>query len=585
MMERLFEISWEVCNKVGGIYTFISSKANYLKGRFEEFYFIGPYLNNGQGSDFEERDVPIQFKEPFEILESKKIFCHYGIWKKTKAKTILIDFSEFMQEKNEIKRKLWEDYKIDSLNSNFWFEEPVVWAYAVGMFLESVYDENRKTVAHFHEWIAGAGLLYLKKNGVKIGKVFTTHATVLGRAKADKGEIFREGNPEEEAYKLNIIDKHLLEKSTALNAEVFTTVSETTAEECEKVLGKKPEVVINGLDLKLMPDLEEVPEMHRKNKEKIKDLVMANFFPHYYFDIENCLFYYISGRYETRAKGIDVYIKALGKLNRRLKKEESKKVVVAFVLIPSDVSGVNQELLNNLLLLKNIKENINDYSEDAKKAILFSLFSNKGNNFNIKEFFYESKKLVEVLSKNGNPKIITHYLKQKEDRIVKMIHEEGLENSKDDKVKIIFYPAYLGENDGLMGLDYYHFVSGFHLGVFPSFYEPWGYTPFESAALGVSTITTDLSGFGRYVIEKNRGNEGIRIIKREGKEDYEIVEVLEDEMYNYLNLDKIQRIKNKTIAQEFAHQISWDNIIEKYLKAYKLSYDIISGEVGYENSN
>jgi glycogen(starch) synthase len=568
---RLFEISWEVCNKVGGIYTVISSKADYIQKSIGEYYFIGPYFKEKRNPEFEEEEIPKEFKKTFELLKSKKIFFHFGIWKKTGIKTFLIDFSEFMEEKNEIKRKLWEDYQIDSLHSDFWFDEPIVWSYAVGILLESLCKKDEENVAHFHEWLCGAGLLYLKKNNVKIGKVFTTHATVVGRAMAALGEIYKGNNGDEEAYKLNVIDKHLIEKKAALNADIFTTVSDLTAEECEKIIGKKPQVIINGLDLKIMPTSEETSEKHRRNKEKIKELVMANFFPYYPFDIENTLFYYISGRYEIYSKGIDTYINALGSLNKKLILENSKRNVIAFLLIPSNVQEVNIKLLKNMMLLKEIKETISDFSETVKKRILLSLFSKEEKEINEKETLSESKKLAAEFIKKGTPEITTHYLKQDNDQILKMIKEAGLENKKEDRVKILFYPEYLNESDGVLNTDYYDVVSGFHLGIFPSFYEPWGYTPLESAALGVPTITTDLSGFGRFTLENKKEKGGIKVLKREGKTNQEITKDLEEEMYSYLHLDKLQRIKNEVIAQEFVHQICWDVIVKDYAKAYEQS--------------
>lgn len=575
-MERIFEISWEVCNKFGGIYTVISSKTDYIKRRVREYYFIGPYFRGKKNFGFEEKEIPKEFEETVEFLKTKKIFCHFGIWKKTKIKTFLIDFLEFMEEKNEIKRILWEEYKIDSLNSDFfWFDIPVVWSYAVGIFLESIYNEKKETVAHFHEWLSGAGILYLKSKNIKIGKIFTSHATVLGRAMARNKEIFKNKNPEEEARRLNVIEKHMLEKESALNSEIFTTVSKLTAEECEKIIGRRPEVIINGLDLKMMPNMEEIPEMHKKNKEKLKEITIANFFPHYYFNIENCLFYYISGRYELYTKGIDIYIKALGNLNRRLKEENSKREIVAFLLIPCDIKGVNQELLKNFLLLKDIKGKIEDFSEETKKRILLSFFS-KNKNLIDERLSYESKKLIAHFDKREGPIVSTHLLKEKDNKIIELIKEAGLENKKEDKIKIIFYPVYLSEGDGFLNTDYYNIISGFNLGIFPSFYEPWGYTPFESASLGVPTITTNLSGFGRYVIKNKKERGGIIVINREEKNDDEIIKELEEEMHSYLNLNKIQRIKDKTIAQEFAHQISWENLVEEYFRCYEEAFQKVN---------
>lgn len=582
-MQCVFEVSWEVCNKVGGIYTVIESKAEYAKHYFDEYYFIGPYFPDNL-VDFEEQVPSNELKEIFEILKAKDILCHYGTWTTTHTSCILIDFSEFMKNKNRIKGDLWQDYKIDSLSAGQDFDEPVTWATAAGMLLEEISKkwQDKQIIMHFHEWLSGAALLYLKKRNVKGATVFTTHATILGRAIADANKplysMLKIIDAEKEAYKYNINAKHQIEKATALNADVFTTVSKITALETEYLLKRKADLIlINGVDFSKFPDLEMIPQSHKSNKEKIKEFLFAYFFPYYAFDLENCLFYFISGRYEFHNKGIDVFIQGLKRLNERLKKEKSDKKIVVFFFIPVAIKSKNIEVLENSALFERLKKFVDDNLPEIRKRILYTAVS--GALFNEKmfseTFVTEIKKLVFSLKKKGLPPITVYELADKQnDTILNSLENAGLTNREEDKVKVIYYGSYLSLSDGLLGLDYYSAIWGCHLGVFPSYYEPWGYTPIESASHGIPSITTDLSGFGKFVEENLESNEGIFVLKRENKSDEQAINELADYLYWYTNLQKEERINNKIVAENFVRRLSWENLISNYIKAYELALNI-----------
>ncbi|GAI14447.1 unnamed protein product, partial [marine sediment metagenome] len=455
------------------------------------------------------------------------------------------DFSGFTSKKNEIKKDLWQNFKIDSLNTQYFdFDEPVIWSYAVGKLLEEIKNvfKDKKIVAQFHEWLAGAGLLYLKQNKIKVATVFTTHATILGRtmsfANEELYETFDKINPVEKAYDYGIQAKYLTEKQSTLNADVFTTVSEITAIEAEHLLGKKPDVLLpNGLDLNKFPTFEEASIKHRLYRERIKEFLMYYFFPYYSFDLDNTLFYFLCGRYEFRAKGIDIFIKALAKLNEKLKKENSNKTIVAFFWVPGNIRAIKTGLLENKTFFKDIKDAVDDNIGEIKNRVIYSIVSKKSiteKNIFDEDFLHENKKKVLKLMKKGDPELTTHDLQDEQnDSIIKSINKAGLLNKKEDRVKIVFYPIYLTGADRLLDLGYYECMQGSHLGVFPSYYEPWGYTPLEAAALGVSSVTTDLAGFGRYVNEKSvqTKNPGIFVLKRLGKKDDEVVEELANALY------------------------------------------------------
>lgn len=579
-MQCIFEVSWEVCNKVGGIYAVLVSKAKYAKKYFDEYYFIGPYFQE-QLADFEEKAPPNDIREIFDILKSKSIFCHYGKWGATDTDTVLIDFSEFMKNKDKIKEELWMDYKIDSLNSGYDFDEPTVWAKAAGILLEEIGKkwQNKEIIAHIHEWLAGAALLHLKKKNVKIATVFTTHATILGRAIADGNRplynLLKVIDPDKEASNYNILAKYQTEKECTLKSDVFTTVSKITALETEYLLKRKPDLLlINGMDTHELPDVEAISQGHKVNKEKIKEFLTAYFAPYYPLDLENCLFYFISGRYEFHNKGIDIFIEALRRLNERLKNEKSSKRIIVFFFIPVSTKGKNMDILENRALLEKIEHLVDERLPEIRSNIINSALLGTLQKEKIlnETFISEMKKMVFSLKKKGSPPITVFELADKQnDAIYNALQKAGLTNKEEDKIKAIYYGNYLSLSDGLLGLDYYSAILGCHLGVFPSYYEPWGYTPIESAIRGVPAITTNLSGFGKFVEENLKPKEGIFVLKRENKSDEEATEGLVEYMYNYSNLIKEERIKNKIIAENFGPRFSWENLILNYVEAYDMA--------------
>ncbi len=578
----LFEISWEVCNKVGGINTVIKSKAAKMIEHYNHNYcMIGPFFPS-KTSEFEETLPREDIKKAFEELKKEGVTCHYGKWLiESKPQTILIDFPRDYNKINAIKWELWEKFKIDSLRAGYDYDEPLLWGYYVGKLLEKLSGLKKRVVAHFHEWLSGSAILYLKEKNVNIATVFTTHATVLGRTLASNNidfySIWDMINKNEEIYKFWVESKHLLESASANNADVFTTVSEITAMEAENFLNKKPDIISpNGLDIEKFPTFEEATIQHRKNREKIREFLLYYFFPYYSFDLENTLFYFLTGRHELRDKGIDIFISSLGRLNKILKQKRSNKTIVAFVWVPANIKGIKPELLENRTFFKDIKDIIDDETENIKHRIIYNIVSEKRISerkiFN-KSDLLEIKKKVVRLKKEGLPPIITHELYDENDDILNKIKETKLKNSKEDRVKIIFYPIYLSGADGLLDLSYYEAIGGCHLGIFPSFYEPWGYTPLEASTLGISSITTDLAGFGRYIknLPKSPKNPGIYIIKRFKKRDEEIIRELTKIMWDYTKLSKQDRIANRMEARRLASTADWKFFIKKYIEAHNLA--------------
>ena len=489
---------------------------------------------------------------------------------------------------DDIKKEFYENFNIDSLRGGYDYDEPLVWGYAVGIIIHKLKDhlfKNKIIVSQFHEWLSAPALLYLKKNNLDIATVFTTHATVLGRTLAnnhvdlyhyldDEKRALDSVNPDQEAYKFNVESKHFVEKAASIQADIFTTVSEITGFEAEKILGRKPDhLLLNGLDSSKFPTFEDSSLKHNSNRRSIREFLLYYFFPYYSFDIKNTLFFFLAGRYEFRDKGIDIFIHALDKLNVVLKKKRSKKTVVAFIFVPAHIRSIKRSLLSNKTLFNDIDKSLYSIRHSVVDNVLYNLIS--GNEISSKaifpaDFIFDTKRRILKFKQKGSPVLSTHDLYDENDIITNTLLSVGLDNLEDDRVKVVFYPIYLTGADGLLNLDYYQCMSGCHLGVFPSFYEPWGYTPLEAAALGTSSVTTDLAGFGRFVKSHthNKDLPGIFVLNRMGKDDNAIIDDLSNFMLKFISFSKHDRVQNKIEAKRLSSLADWKLFINYYLDAH-----------------
>jgi glycogen(starch) synthase len=591
--DLLLEVSWEVCNKIGGINTVLATKAAQTVKRYGQGYImVGPYFAQNSKYQFEEKAPEGRLKEVFGNLEGQGIHCRFGRWLiDGEPQAILVDFQNLWPDVNGYKRDLWDYYKIDSMESGFEFDEPVVWGYAVAKLVEQLKFAyaDKKMVVHCHEWLAGAALLFAKKFCGNMASVFTTHATTLGRSMAFNGvDIYADIDkidPVKEAYNYHVQAKHLLEMASAQACTVFTTVSEITGVECQYFLGRTPDIFLpNGLDVGGYLSFEEAAIKHRVQRGRIREFLFYNFFPHYVFDLKNTLFYFMMARYEYHAKGIDVFIKALGDLNEKLKAEKSRKTVVAFFWVPAKTKGVNPDLMENRGNYFDVKEFVEENSGNLVESFLYSLFA--GRDLKDTDVFDDDEPHRELewrLKKNrrvGVPLICTHDLEYRDDAILKGLAAAGLENKKDDRVKAIFYPAYLTGTDKLLNLNVREAIQGCHLGVFPSYYEPWGYTPLEAAAEGVPAITSDLSGVGRFMkrLPRDKDCPGIFVINNDGKNMDEVSAQLSDIFYNYTTMPRKDRVANKINARELVNYFDWENLAENYVAAHNKALENVKLE-------
>ena len=608
--DYVFEVSFEVCNKVGGIYTVVSTKAEYMKRIYGENYIlIGPYFKEKAKLEFDELDEgKTEFSDILYELKASGIDCKFGIWRVNgDPYVILVDFRKLMEVKNDIKTKFWEWYGIDSIRAGQDFEEPLVWSYSVGILLEKILEalEGKKVVVHFHEWLSGASLLYLAHKKKNLATVFTTHATMLGRVLAHNvnnfHELVEEGLKKNKcvdetlAYQYGVEAKHQMEKKCAEVATIFTSVSDIMRDECEFILGKKPDIVLpNGIDRSSYPPPEVISYLHVRNKNKLLDFLRSYFSPYYEIRTEKTRFIFISGRYEFRNKGIDIFIKALGRVNKFLKAEGCETDYFAFILVPSSVKLERQEVLENVSLYRGIEALVDDMTSEMKSRLIDiiansrqkSLEARLSSIFTKEEILRIRKLSVSFQNRDGSAPLTPFVLDydERNDAILNSLRENGLLNRKEDKIKVVFYPAYLSIADRLLGMDYKSVVMGCSVGVFPSYYEPWGYTPLESAALGTVAITTDLSGYGQFILRvrgenknKNEVESGVIVLRRKGKKDEDVVADLAHTIYRLLKLSKEEISAIKHNAVELARLSDWEKMIENYVLAHNLALERSQG--------
>ena len=599
--DYVFEVSWEVCNKVGGIYTVLKSKAAQMMKLYRNYFLIGPYFENSEKIDFSRLDVPNEFRPIFEKLKKEGITCYFGRWEEVKGKplTILVDFKDIVGQKDNIKGMYWNDFKIDSMRGYWDFEEPAIWSYTVGKLIAEIKEnmlKAKKVVAHFHEWLAAFGLLYLKKNSPNVSTAFTTHATTLGRVIASSGRELYAGinniDPMREAYNNGVEAKHLTERAAAINADVFTTVSEITSIEAEKFLGRKAEVlVLNGLDIEKFPSFEETSIKHIASRDKIREFLAYYFFPYYTFKVDHNLIFYTVGRYEFRNKGYDMIIKSLGRLNEILKKnyqnlqknktvdshtnpEEEFRTISVFFWIPMENHGIRLDVLENKNYYMHIKNYVNSNAPEILTRLIYDFISKQDHidaDIFTENFLNEIKKDIIAFERKGNPPISTHNVDEKNNALFIALRENGLLNRKEDFVKVIVEPVYLDGTDGFIDLAYYDSMVGCHLGLFPSYYEPWGYTPLESVALGVPALTTDLSGYGMFIKNKNLAKSGMFVLERLNKDEEYVLNEFTNMLYDFTKLSHSERVEYKMNAKSTSGLADWKMLIDNYVEAHNLA--------------
>jgi len=525
--EYIFETSWEVCNMVGGIYTVLSTRAATLQETHpDKLIFIGPDVWLDKHSPYFE-EIPGMYADWIKYTDEKyKLKIRVGRWTiPGKPIAVLVDFIPLMAMKNEIYASVWEQTGVNSMAAYGDYDESSMFGYATGMIMESYYrffklNSDNHVVSHFNEWMTTFGAFYIKNHVPEIATVFTTHATSIGRSIAGNHkplyDYLNEYNGDQMSYELNMVSKHSTEKTAAHLVDCFTTVSEITGIECDQLLDKKPDVVTpNGWEDDFLPKGKEFAVKRKEARESLRKVA------------ETLLGYNLSDdALFVSTAGIDTFLESLKLLTgyAALKRE-----VVVFIMVPAHIKGSRIDLASCLTHPENKLQSWNRFTTHE----LYDYYG---------------------------------------DNVMSAIHWFHFTNVQSQAVKIIFVPSYLNGEDGIFNKSYYDLLIGMDLTVFPSYYEPWGYTPLESVAFSVPTITTDLSGFGQWVSHNlHEIDKGVGVIHRSDYNGYVVAEHIAEMIYRFstFNNDEIKTVRKK--AAVIAEKALWKHFIHYYDKAYSMA--------------
>ena len=539
----IFESSWEVCNKVGGIYTVLSTRAKTLQDAMKDHViFIGPDCWKENECPYFREEKSLFAEWQWEVRE-QGLAVKVGRWTiPGEPIAILVDFTPYFEKKNEIYGWLWEHYGVDSLHAYGDYDEASMFSYAAALVVESLYtfnvergtfDHNTKVIYHANEWMCGLGALYINNKLPQIGTIFTTHATSIGRSIAGNQKPLYDYlfayNGDQMAGELNMQSKHSIEKQTAWHVDCFTTVSDITAKECVELLDKPVDVVLpNGFDDSFVPKGAQFTKKRKAARKRL--LEVANALLGEQLD-DDTLIVSTSGRYEFRNKGIDVFVEAM---NRLLRDRDLKKKVLAFIEVPGWVGEPRKDL----------QERLNSQ---------LSTFDSP----------------LEVPQ-------VTHWLhNMSHDNVLSMMKYYDMHNRKDENVKVIFLPCYLDGKDGILNMHYYDVVLGNDLCIYPSYYEPWGYTPLEAIAFKVPCITTDLAGFGLWA-NKEFGHygelkDGVKVIHRTDYNYSEVADAIKDAVADFSAMSQKEVDECRKKADVLSKKALWSKFIEYYYEAYDIA--------------
>ncbi|XP_056605058.1 glycogen [starch] synthase, liver [Triplophysa dalaica] len=584
----LFEIAWEVTNKVGGIYTVIQTKAKITVDEWGENYFMmGPYYEHNFKTQVERCEPPNQaIKVAMDALINNGCQVHFGRWLiEGSPYVILFDIGAAAWNLDRWKGDLWSASSIGLPYHDREANDSLIFGSLVAWFFKELTDQLQdkpNVIAHFHEWQAGTGLVLSRSRKIPMATIFTTHATLLGRylcaGNADFYNNLDKFNIDQEAGNRQIYHRYCLERAAVHCAHVFTTVSQITAVEANHMLRRQPDVVTpNGLNVKKFSAMHEFQNLHSTNKAKIQEFVRGHFYGHLDFNLEKTLFFFIAGRYEFSNKGADLFLESLSRLNYLLRVHKNDVTVVVFFIMPAKTNNFNVESLKGQAIRKQLWDTAQSVKEKFGKRLYEGLLRGEIPDMNKildRDDFTIMKRAIYATQRHSFPPVTTHnMLDDSTDPILSNIRRIGLFNGRNDRVKIVFHPEFLSSTSPLLPMDYEEFVRGCHLGVFPSYYEPWGYTPGECTVLGIPSVTTNLSGFGCFMEEhiSDPSAYGIYIVDRRFRSADESCNQLTQFMFSFCQQSRRQRIIQRNRTERLSDLLDWRYLGQFYMHARHLA--------------
>lgn len=582
----LIEIAWEVCNPVGGIYTVLRSKAPSMMSRWGDRYcLVGPYAEKTAEVEFEPTPTEDFLGEAVEELCEMGYRAHHGRWLVTgRPRAVLLETESVRGKLNELKYRTWADHGIPHSDETT-VNDATAFAEMCRMLLSILGRReaaSRRLVAHFHEWQAGLAIPMLRKEQWPGATVFTTHATLIGRYLATGNPWFYDHlasfHGDAEAKKFNIHAQHRIEAAAAHGAHVFTTVSDVTARECTHLLGRSPDLLLpNGLNIRRFTATHEFQTLHKKYKERLHEFAIGHFFPSYHFDLDDTLYMFTSGRYEYFNKGMDLTIEALARLNHRLREAKSPVTVVFFIVTKAPIRSINVRTLQSRAMLDEFRTAVDALKASVGDGLFLAAARGTVPDLNdlVDDYWrLRLRRAIAAWKTDVPPPIVTHDLiDDARDPVLSQLRTCRLLNLESDPVKIVFHPDFVQATSPLFGMEYDQFVRGCHLGVFPSFYEPWGYTPLESIALGVPAVTSDLSGFGSYLkqVVPDHASRGVYIVPRRHSDFHSAAEELTERLFAFTALGRRDRIILRNSVESLSEHFDWSNLSSSYHEAHDLA--------------
>ncbi|KAI8433442.1 hypothetical protein MSG28_015478 [Choristoneura fumiferana] len=592
-----FECAWEAANKVGGIYTVIRSKAYVSTEEMGDNYcLLGPYKEHCARQEVEETEFPPNGPLAIAVnaMRSKGYKLHCGTWLVDgNPQIILFDIGSAAWQLDGYKQQLWETCSLGIPHLDIEANDAVILGFMVAEFItefrkvaENYSDTPPRVVTHFHEWQAGMGLIILRVRHIDVATVFTTHATLLGRylcaGNTDFYNNLDKFAVDEEAGKRQIYHRYCMERAAAHMTHIFTTVSDITGYEAEHLLKRKADIITpNGLNVKKFSALHEFQNLHALAKDKIHEFVRGHFYGHFNFDLDKTLYLFTAGRYEFGNKGADIFIEALARLNHYLKSSGSDVTVVAFLIFPAKTNNFNVESLRGHAVTKALRDTISDIQQKVGKRMYDICLRGhlpEPSDLLHKDETVRLKRCLYALQRDGLPPVTTHNVVDDwSDPVLNAVRRCQMFNTVNDNVKVIFHPEFLTSTNPLFGLDYEEFVRGCHLGVFPSYYEPWGYTPAECTVMGIPSITTNLSGFGCFMQEHiaDPMSYGIYVVDRRYISLEGSVQQLAQYMFDFTKMSRRQRIIQRNRTERLSDLMDWRNLGIYYRQARAQALKIV----------
>lgn len=574
--------------KSGGIYTVISSKARANVQEWGDHYaLVGPYNAATAAIEFEPLPPSHFAQQVIDAMRDKQgIRVHFGRWLvKGYPRVFLLElesgYAKLPRWRTELQGAVANEYDSEA-------NDAIVFGFHVALLFGELcaLSQGRFLVAHFHEWLGSVGLVLVRKWKLPVATIFTTHATLLGRYLAAGGVdlvgALRGGgglNVDFEAGNRQIYNRHWIEVGAARGADVFTTVSDITDVEAQRLLGRAADVVTpNGLNIERFVAVHEFQNLHKRYKDVIADFCRGHFFGAYDFDLDNTVFFFTAGRREYLNKGVDLMIEALAELNYMLKRDGSKLTVVAFIIMPGNVSNPNVESIKGQSSRRQVRETCDAISRTIADSLYEELLRGQLPDLSSllkQEDIVNLKRRLQLVAQTTRlPPIVTHNIvNDSEDEILNHLRRCRLFNMKDDRVKVIYHPEFLSSTSPLLPLDYPDFVRGCHLGIFVSYYEPWGYTPAECALSGVPSVTSNLTGFASYMQKRLATPEehGIYIVDRTTRGFEDSKAQLAGALWRFCQQTRRQRIEQRNKTEQLSGILSWDVMYRQYVRARNLA--------------